>query len=634
MIVRILAIVLAIALSTNAPAATESSSRKDAASHAAMRLLKAECFSCHNGEKHKGGLVLSTRERLIEGGDSGAVVVPGKPDASLLAKVLSKDADPHMPPKKQLTDAQVKVLRDWIKRGATWNEAALSEEEPVAPVSLVDLPASYAPVLAMALSPDGARLAIGRGGRVVLYDVVQTNFPVVTEWVAHQDAIQSLAWSKDSRSLASGGFRRVALWDAGSFKLTREWTNGLAGRISAIELVGAAEPRLVVADGVETRGSFLRVFSVNDGKLIRSWRAHEDAIFDMDLSRDGNQLVTAGGDKLIKIWDVAQMKETSRLEGHAGHVLAVAFNTNATWVVSGGADKELKVWDVKTREKIISLGRHTSAVTAVAWPGEGKSVVAVTDGGGAFTYKNLKAHSGEQSSAGGDERKLGEVGDAVLCVAASPDAKQIFAGSYDGFVQVWNSEGKLLARMNPSPAVAELGSAVSQASAAAGKSNVRATATSRPRASFVSLKASSVVSLQAEPTEIVLSADAPRHGVLITATTTDGFERDVTSEVRFVADRSAPFEVSATGEIRSRRPGTGKLTAKFKGKMVEIPVTVRGSESSGAPTNTVAYACWACTACKRLACAVRGSMSCPARCSGGASGRPARTPHWRAWCWV
>ena len=33
----------------------------DAASHAAMRLLKAECFSCHNGEKHKGGLVLSSQ---------------------------------------------------------------------------------------------------------------------------------------------------------------------------------------------------------------------------------------------------------------------------------------------------------------------------------------------------------------------------------------------------------------------------------------------------------------------------------------------------------------------------------------------------------------------------------------------
>src|SRR6266545_4862789 len=93
----------------------------DTANTAAMRLLKAECFSCHNQEKKKGGLILTSRQRLMEGGDDGGVVVPGKPDASLLAKVLLKGADPHMPPKKQITDAQIKVIREWIKGGLGWN---------------------------------------------------------------------------------------------------------------------------------------------------------------------------------------------------------------------------------------------------------------------------------------------------------------------------------------------------------------------------------------------------------------------------------------------------------------------------------------------------------------------------------
>jgi mono/diheme cytochrome c family protein len=81
----------------------------------ALRLLKTECFSCHNQGKKKGGLVLTARERLLEGGDAGAVVVPGKPEQSLLTKVLLEGSDPHMPPKKQLTDAQIKILRDWIR---------------------------------------------------------------------------------------------------------------------------------------------------------------------------------------------------------------------------------------------------------------------------------------------------------------------------------------------------------------------------------------------------------------------------------------------------------------------------------------------------------------------------------------
>jgi mono/diheme cytochrome c family protein len=331
----------------------------------AMRVLKTECFACHNAEKKKGGLVLMSRERLIEGGDDGVVVVPGKPESSLLAKVVLQEADPHMPPKKQLTDAQIRTLREWIKGGLVWNAAALAAEDAIVPIELAALPASYQPVLAIALSPDGKKLAVGRGGLVVVHDVSQTNFPVLAQLEAHRDAVQGLAWSKDGRWLASGAFRRIVLWNGESFKLEREWTNGLIGRVSVVKFSPEAD-KLALAEGVVGQSGFVRMFSVADGKLVDSWRAHEDTIFDLDFSRDGKQLVTASGDKLIKVWDLASKKELARLEGHAAQILGVAFNTNATEVVSGGADKQLTVWEIKTRQKVSSLGKHSSSVTAVA----------------------------------------------------------------------------------------------------------------------------------------------------------------------------------------------------------------------------------------------------------------------------
>src|SRR2546430_17195226 len=85
------------------------------ASRKAMEILKTECFACHNEEKKKGGLVLTSRELLLKGNKDGTVVTSGRPDESRLIKALSPDADPHMPPKKQLQDAQIKVIRDWIK---------------------------------------------------------------------------------------------------------------------------------------------------------------------------------------------------------------------------------------------------------------------------------------------------------------------------------------------------------------------------------------------------------------------------------------------------------------------------------------------------------------------------------------
>src|SRR5262249_7931315 len=160
----------------------------------------------------------------------------------------------------------------------------------------------------------GNRLAVGRGGSVVVYDTSQTNFPVLAQWEAHRDAVQALAWSGDGRWLASGGFQRLVLWDGESFALAREWTNGLVGRVSGSQFAPDNE-RFAVADSIAARSGFVRIFSVTDGKLLVSWRAHDDTIFDLDFSRDGQQLVTAGGDKFVKVWDFTSHKELAKLEG-------------------------------------------------------------------------------------------------------------------------------------------------------------------------------------------------------------------------------------------------------------------------------------------------------------------------------
>src|SRR5207245_1024403 len=99
---------------------------------------------------------------------------------------------------------------------------------------LANLPASYRPIFALALSYDAKKVALGRGGSICVHDASQTNYPVLAEWTAHRDAVQTLAWSSNGRWLASGAFRRIALWNGESFAFEHEWTNGLIGRITAI----------------------------------------------------------------------------------------------------------------------------------------------------------------------------------------------------------------------------------------------------------------------------------------------------------------------------------------------------------------------------------------------------------------
>jgi mono/diheme cytochrome c family protein len=86
-------------------------------------VLTEHCFSCHSAAgKKKGGLVVDSLAGLIKGGQSGAALVPGKPDDSLIIKAVRRtdESVSPMPPKGKLPDEAVAVLTEWVAKGAVW----------------------------------------------------------------------------------------------------------------------------------------------------------------------------------------------------------------------------------------------------------------------------------------------------------------------------------------------------------------------------------------------------------------------------------------------------------------------------------------------------------------------------------
>src|SRR3954454_13978240 len=89
-------------------------------------ILVGHCYACHSADtKPAGGLRVDDRNGLLAGGDNGAAVVPGAPDASLLLRrVAHTDAKRRMPKEGEpLTEAQVADLTRWIQDGAGWPSA-------------------------------------------------------------------------------------------------------------------------------------------------------------------------------------------------------------------------------------------------------------------------------------------------------------------------------------------------------------------------------------------------------------------------------------------------------------------------------------------------------------------------------
>lgn len=82
-------------------------------------LLAEHCYKCHGPNQQKGGLRLDARGQVLLGGDSGPAIVPGKPEESLLLEAVRYESF-EMPPSRQLPQADIDILADWIKAGAPW----------------------------------------------------------------------------------------------------------------------------------------------------------------------------------------------------------------------------------------------------------------------------------------------------------------------------------------------------------------------------------------------------------------------------------------------------------------------------------------------------------------------------------
>ena len=82
-------------------------------------LLAERCLECHGEKKQKGALRLDSKQGWQKGGENGAALVPGDPDASrLIQAVRRKDEELQMPPKHPLSADDVAALERWVRMGA------------------------------------------------------------------------------------------------------------------------------------------------------------------------------------------------------------------------------------------------------------------------------------------------------------------------------------------------------------------------------------------------------------------------------------------------------------------------------------------------------------------------------------
>ncbi|AWM41252.1 WD domain, G-beta repeat [Gemmata obscuriglobus] len=426
-------------------------------------IFENKCMTCHAGGTLRGKYDMSTYEKVMKGGKRGAkIIVPGKADESFFFRACARLEQPMMPPKtdEPLNSQELSLIKLWIDQGAKAPTSVRVKERP-----LVNLPPVLVkPVRAVAVAPDGKSIAASRGNQVHLFELktvpaAKKGDKDKTEWAyatslfdpqlktpdrkpakaAHISLVESMAFSPDGKTLATGSFQELTLWDVAKGE-PRQRVGGFVDRVCTIAY-SADGKRFATGGGAPTEDGEIKVFDAGTAKLFAEIKAgHSDTVFGVTFSPDGKLLATGGADKFVKVFELpAEVGQPAKFvksfEGHTHHVMGVGWTPDGKKLASCGADNFVKVWDYEKGEKIRDMQGHQKQVTALAFVGKTSQFVT---GSGDASVRMWNADNG------GNVRSFPGASDFVYAVSASPDGEVVVSGCEDGTVRVYNGKNGTL----------------------------------------------------------------------------------------------------------------------------------------------------------------------------------------------
>ncbi|HEY3129257.1 MAG TPA: c-type cytochrome domain-containing protein [Acidobacteriota bacterium] len=409
-------------------------------------LFRQKCLSCHSTQKTEGSLLLESYDTLMEGGEHGAVVVPGKSNSSRIILMLEGKITPRMPAKgTPLEEAEIDLMRKWIDAGAPGpapNETAEASDKPIVP-DIKPMVPILGPAAAVAFGPQGSRVAVGSYQAVYLLDAAQGKWTTTLEGPA--DLTRAVCFSPDGKWLAAAGgasvrFGEIKLWDTGAGSLVRAFR----GHTDSIYSISFSPDSKLLASSSYDR--LIKLWDVSSGREIRTLKEHVDAVYAIAFTPDGKHLISAAGDRTVKIWEVESGRRVATLSESQDALYALAVHPSGKLIAAAGADKIIRVWNW-TETNVTSSGQatflarsafaHGESVLRLAYSADGKTLVST---GADRLIKLWDAETLREKQA------LEIQPDWVMSLALSPDGRWLAAGRYDGSLGIYDLFGEKMTR--------------------------------------------------------------------------------------------------------------------------------------------------------------------------------------------
>ncbi len=259
--------------------------------------------------------------------------------------------------------------------------------------------------------------------------------PIIT-LQGHIWDIEALAFSPDGKTLVSGSYdHTVKVWSLSNGKLIRT-LDGHKDGVNDV-LISPDGQFFFTAGGTAqpNTNKVIKVWSMKTKKLLRTLKGHTLGVTSLAITPDGKTLISGSYDKTIRLWDPQKGIQKSTLTGHDSPVRSIAISPNGKTLASGGgslntnSDKTVKLWNLETGEVKSSIQGNKSVISFLRFTPDGKYLVNATD-------PKINVWSLDTGKLV-NRFSVSDI-EGITSVSLGKDGKSVVTTTLDGAVTMWD----------------------------------------------------------------------------------------------------------------------------------------------------------------------------------------------------